>query len=644
MDYIIDWQIFEDHSWADYPCSVEDILNQVREEYETGIDFSRRKRDLFENRMKLYSNVSDTENKVYIRLLFSVMQTLMSLYYTDVPTAKFYGRTLGDEDLAENINNVAKFDYTEMDLNKKKYQVQRDRLFYGTGIELYEWRDEDRNVPLMKVMNPMTWVCDPYSYLWWDERFHGFELEVNLDDLKIDEWFFNQDVLMGKALEDLNKNARDAVASVRKLWEIEFNKLKKQNIYYHYTIIKGRKYLVCTDYSRSIILKFEEIQPANKVQKKNPSLVKFPVVVRHWSPLYWDPYGVSLPDIMEDKQMMIQLFMNLNRIKAEHEARGDMFFYDEDVIKDINQLQIPTQWPKFIKANLRQNPNPIMEVPRNSIKSDAYNMPQVLQHQATLDLGLDPTTMGVAANQSMTATQNQTIQKNANLRMILGSKIDWRAEKDFREMRYSFYQINFKWEKAFRLGSALGSNYFNLKRDQFITDSDIDVDVLTESQISDKMEKEKNGLMMLYADITQNPLSSDFSKNFTRRRVLKLNWVPDDVIMAMIPETVEEINARQDVELINWGEDIKPITNINEDHRTYLVIYDKAVDNEHKFRAVEARKQAMVLSGQSMIDPNQQLWGWNPMNQTQAMITNQAMQQDSMKVASNQNIAAGQQV
>jgi len=88
--------------------------------------------------MKLYSNVSDTENKVYIRLLFSVMQTLMSLYYTDVPTAKFYGRTLGDEDLAENINNVAKFDYTEMDLNKKKYQVQRDRLFYGTGIELYE--------------------------------------------------------------------------------------------------------------------------------------------------------------------------------------------------------------------------------------------------------------------------------------------------------------------------------------------------------------------------------------------------------------------------------------------------------------------------------------------------------------------------
>jgi len=63
-----------------------------------------------------------------------------------------------------------------------------------------------------------------------------------------------------------------------------------------------------------------------------------------------------------------------------------MFFYDEDAIKDISALQIPTQGPKYIKANLRQNPNPIMEVPRNSVKPDAYNMPQILQQQASLDL------------------------------------------------------------------------------------------------------------------------------------------------------------------------------------------------------------------------------------------------------------------
>jgi len=107
---------------------------------------------------------------------------------------------------------------------------------------------------------------------------------------------------------------------VRQLSVEDYEKIRKTTIYYHYTIINNKKYFICTDYSKSIIIKFEEIQPANKAQKRNPSLVKFPVIIRHWSPLQGDPYGVCIPDIMEDKQMMIQLFTNLNRIKAEHEA------------------------------------------------------------------------------------------------------------------------------------------------------------------------------------------------------------------------------------------------------------------------------------------------------------------------------------
>jgi len=45
---------------------------------------------------------------------------------------------------------------------------------------------------------------------------------------------------------------------------------------------------------------------------------------------------------------------------------------------------------------------------------------------------------------------------------------------------------------------------------------------------------------------------------------------------------------------------------MNEDHRTYLVKYDRAIDNEQKFRAIEARKKALTASGQSQINPQQQ--------------------------------------
>lgn len=44
---------------------------------------------------------------------------------------------------------------------------------------------------------------------------------------------------------------------------------------------------------------------------------------------------------MEDKQRMMQLFLNLNKIKAEYEAYGDIFFYDPDVVKNIDTLKIP---------------------------------------------------------------------------------------------------------------------------------------------------------------------------------------------------------------------------------------------------------------------------------------------------------------
>jgi hypothetical protein len=49
-----------------------------------------------------------------------------------------------------------------------------------------------------------------------------------------------------------------------------------------------------------------------------------------------------VPDLLEDKQQAIQLLLNLNRIKSEHEAWGDIFMYDPDAVKNINDLKIPT--------------------------------------------------------------------------------------------------------------------------------------------------------------------------------------------------------------------------------------------------------------------------------------------------------------
>ena len=161
-------------------------------------------------------------------------------------------------------------------------------------------------------------------------------------------------------------------------------------VYNHYTTIKWKKYLVTLANDLSLIVRFQEVEPVFEEEKENPNEVKFPVILNYYSPIKWDPFGESIPDLIEDKQKQEQLFLNLNRIKAEFEAWWDTFLVDTRAIKNLNDLRQQTSWPKYVRANLDVNPNPIRPVDRGNIKADATNLPQIIRAQASEDLWLDP--------------------------------------------------------------------------------------------------------------------------------------------------------------------------------------------------------------------------------------------------------------
>jgi len=88
-------------------------LQQVGQEYGAGFNAVRSKRDLFRDRLDLYVNIGK-ENKIYVRLIFSTIQTLLALFYKDDPTIKFLGRQIGDHERAQNLERLKEFDYEEM--------------------------------------------------------------------------------------------------------------------------------------------------------------------------------------------------------------------------------------------------------------------------------------------------------------------------------------------------------------------------------------------------------------------------------------------------------------------------------------------------------------------------------------------------
>ena len=611
---------------AKYPISEWEILNQVLEEKQLSKDFVDAKRDLFRDRLSLYTNVADQEHKIYVRLIRSVMQTLMGLYYTDEITTKFAWRQLWDDEYADNLNKLAEFDQEEMRLPQINYDTQWNRLFYWVGIRVFDYWDEFKKVPVFKSVDPITWYPDPLGYMD-NHRWHGFESEV-CDYELVDSIYMNLDKISPTNSDEIDK-VRANMAEARKLDQTDGQVLPSPiyNIYNHYTTIKGKQYLITLANDDSLIIRFEEITPVYEEEKAS-GRVNYPVVLNYYEPFKWDPFGISIPDILEDKQRANQLFLNLNRIKAEHEAWWDTFLVDTNAISNLNDLKQHTFWPKYVRANnLRDNPNPIKAVEKGSIKQDAYNMPNVIGQQATSDIWLDERSLWISPAASLSATENQRVQKNANIKLILNNTINQWWEKAFWKLWLRAYYefFDFTDEKNIKLNNSFGNTLITIKRADINTSENIDIKVINKSQESELREKDKLALLTIAELVLQDPASPNISKTFAKRQIAKANWLDMDKISILFPASPEEMDARRQLTLLNENIEIDADDiELSQDHLTYITVYQRAMDTEAKRKAIKDRLAAYIESWQAnrLQQPQENTWiAW-----ISAQMANQAIQ------------------
>lgn len=620
------------------PISEKEIITQVQQERQLWVNFVDQKRQLFLKRLQLYTNIADQwgkTDKVYVRAIRSTMLTLMSLYYSDQITVNFAGRQLWDDELADNYNNLAEFDHEEMNLEKLTYDVQWNRLFYGVGIRVFDHWDEVRNVPVYRSVDPISWIPDPLGYID-NHRFHWFELEVQDSDLT-DNIYFNVDKITPSESQR-EQERRNELQQSRQLngWTPQTESQPIYGIYNHYTIIKGKKYLVTLANDNALLIRFEEIKPVYEEEKKDTSLIKFPVILNQYEPFKGDPFGISVCDLLEDKQKIEQLFLNLNRIKAEHEAWGDTYLVDTSAIKNLNDLRQHTQWPKYVRADLQKNANPIKEVERGRIKQDSMNMAQIIKAQWASDMWLDERSVWGTPDKNITATENQRVQRNQNVKLVLNNKINQWWEKDFwKDWLREYYEFfPFKGEKNIMLQNSFGNVIQSIKRKDIDTWANIDVKIINTSEEEAMKEQEKAALLVIADLVLQDPSSPIISKTFAKRSIAKANNLNKDKISVLFPASVEEMTAKLDLELLNRDMEVSEIEDLTEDHMTYIVVYGKAMDTNARNDAIQARMQAMILSGQSKQEQAPEQWGW-ALGSTAAQLTNASIQSNAQQGASS---------
>ena len=177
------------------------------------------------------------------------------------------------------------------------------------------------------------------------------------------------------------------------------------SVYSGYTRIKGKLYSVTIDSKITSLLKFEEVKPVTKEEKKTKEVSMKSCVNMSWfSPVRGNPCGISMADLILDKQKAQSILLNLRLIDAKFNTFGQINLVNTSLVKDTGELTRPSINTKWIGVNAGEQSmsNAVYPVPRQSIMADSFNVSQEIVRQIQLDTGIDSRSLGVQGDKNIT--------------------------------------------------------------------------------------------------------------------------------------------------------------------------------------------------------------------------------------------------
>ena len=211
--------------------------------------------------------------------------------------------------------------------------------------------------------------------------------------------------------------------------------------------------------------------------------------------------------------------------------------------------------------------------------------------------GLDARAMGISGGVSTTATENQRVQANQNIKLLLNNKINGRGEKFFWKLWYRSYKEYFSVndEKNVRINTGFKNMMIKMKKDDFITKEDPEISVRNKSDSEADKAKKKIDFAAYYPMAIQDPNKSAISKKYIEQYYLSLMDIDDSAIdiFTITDGLADEIQANLDLELLNRNEDPIPVQQ-GQDHTIFLAVYMSGLPTAARARAIEKRKKAIL--------------------------------------------------
>lgn len=625
------------------PLDEDVILKEISEQINLGLNFMRTRRDKWRNNLAKYVDQDKEDGKVWVNTLYASTQLYVAIKYSDELSVLAKPRKFWDEEYADNITNLAEYDYTEMWLNRIRHAEYVDEAMTWVSIRKKAPYDAIRSCPMFESVDPFTWIPDPYSDYVTPARWNFFEREMTTDELRSIEWEkeeWEQEEGIDSELQS-NRTYRNNAQGTSDVTDETLNKIT--SVYQGFSYIKGKLYKITVDQNIKELYEFEEIKPVTKEEKKTGKVnMNTCIRISYFSPTRGDPCGISMADLILDKQKAQSILMNLRLIDAKFNTFWQINLVNTDIVKDITELTRPSINTKWIGASVGNQSlsNAVYPVPRQSIMADSFNVSQELVRQIQLDTWIDSRSLGVQWDKNITLGESQQIQANANVIFWLGVEVSTWAEVDFwKHMWFRTYQENFSNsdEKFVRLSNGFNTNQMVFRRDDFLGVEDIDFSIESKKksgQLREQMKLQFNAKLPM---ILQDPNVPKITKSIAFRYSLKLDGHTREMQQILNPYfSPEEVDARRKIEYLD-NNMIPEIEDPNVQLMTYYVIFQSAMETPAKETMLKNLEKGMIatMQNQQIQNPAMQ---WMA-NASAAQTTSAAIQWQGKSVESLQSIS-----
>lgn len=569
------------------------LIEQIETEYQLGWWSFKPKFDEFGVRLKLYNNQKRDKEAVGDPLLFTIHQTVLASLYDDKLAVTFVPREQGDEDVADNDTTLAEYDAGEMEKDVLDYNWDWDATFYGTGLVCLMEFDRDRMLPIPEYWDRMTVIVDPKAKSVNGDlrgrgraRFIGREMRLTKYEMKEAGVYFNYDKLKNetKDLRSFTDEAETLSQEARGYQQTsKFTGLKGDNVDHRvlewFTVWNGKRVFVTLADNRKTVVRYHELKTKD-----------IPIIDRRIYPLPNSFDGISIPDLVEDKQRARAVLQNLG-LKGAKANLHPMYLFNTNKIK--NRADLNFDFNKFIPVD-GEVEGAVRVMPKDQVKQEVQYIMDVLDAAAQKATATPDIQQGVQSDTKRTATELSLQNQKVDTRYSLSAKIFGWSEKRFWQQWHRLYKTHFKEgidEKIVRVAGALGYSYRPFRREDIVSKTDLDVSVESRILSDAKRFNQSRNFEGYLAIIAKDPTAN---LRYGFKHLGKLKGLKKDEIELLLPPTIEELRANDENAQLERDEIVEVLP--TDDHITHLEIHNKLSDTPAKYAHIQAHKRAMLLA------------------------------------------------